>query len=50
MTTRGHFEADQFVLAAGSWSPSLVQSLRINIPILGGKGLCSHSSSVSTCP
>ena len=37
-TTRGIFEADQFVLATGSWSHHLGQTLELKIPVLGGKG------------
>ncbi len=37
-TTRGMFEADQFVLATGSWSRHLGQTLELKIPVLGGKG------------
>lgn len=37
-TTRGMFEADQFVLATGSWSRQLGQTLDLKIPVLGGKG------------
>lgn len=32
------FEADEFVLAAGSWTSALAKSLKLNIPIQGGKG------------
>ena len=37
-TTRGWFKADQVVLATGSWSPEIARSLRLRVPILGGKG------------
>jgi D-amino-acid dehydrogenase len=37
-TTRGMFEADQFVLATGSWSRHIGQTLDLKIPVLGGKG------------
>ena len=37
-TTRGDFEAEQVVLAAGSWSPSLVAELGLRIPIQPAKG------------
>jgi D-amino-acid dehydrogenase len=37
-TTRGLFRADQFVLATGSWSPRVGQTLGLRIPVLGGKG------------
>jgi D-amino-acid dehydrogenase len=37
-TTRGIFTADQFVLATGSWSPRIAQTLQLRVPVLGGKG------------
>ncbi len=37
-TTQGVFTADQFVLATGSWSPRLAQTLHLRVPVLGGKG------------
>ncbi len=37
-TTRGQFEAKQFVLATGAWSQAIVKGLKLNLPILGGKG------------
>jgi D-amino-acid dehydrogenase len=37
-TTRGIYEADQFVLATGSWSLRMGQTLGLKIPVLGGKG------------
>ena len=37
-TTSGVFQADQFVLATGSWSPRIAQTLNLRIPVLGGKG------------
>lgn len=37
-TTAGVFVADQFVLATGSWSPRIAQTLELRVPVLGGKG------------
>jgi D-amino-acid dehydrogenase len=37
-TTRGIFRAKQFVLATGSWSHKMGQTLGLRIPVLGGKG------------
>jgi D-amino-acid dehydrogenase len=37
-TTRGVFTAEQFVLATGSWSPRVAQTLGLRVPVLGGKG------------
>lgn len=38
ITTKGNYQADLVVLAAGSWSPPLARKLQIRLPILGGKG------------
>lgn len=32
--------ADEFVLAAGSWSPLIAKKLELNIPVQAGKGYC----------
>ena len=37
-TTNGTYTADQFVLAAGSWSGTLSKKLRIDLPLQAGKG------------
>jgi D-amino-acid dehydrogenase len=37
-TTRGEFEADEFVLCGGSWSPQIARGLRVNLPMQAGKG------------
>jgi D-amino-acid dehydrogenase len=37
-TTRGEVAGDQFILAAGSWSPSLVRELELRLPLQAGKG------------
>lgn len=37
-TTRGEFSADEYVLAAGSWSPGLARGLRLPLPMQPGKG------------
>lgn len=37
-TTRGDFEAEQVVLAAGCWSPTLAKDLGIRLPIQPAKG------------
>jgi D-amino-acid dehydrogenase len=38
VTSRGEIEADEFVVAAGSWSSRLVRSLGIRLPLQPGKG------------
>jgi D-amino-acid dehydrogenase len=37
-TSSGEIEADEFVLAGGSWSPLLVRDLGLKLPIQAGKG------------
>ncbi len=37
-TSRGDIAADAFVLAGGSWSPHIVRSLGIRLPLQPGKG------------
>ncbi len=37
-TSRGAIEADEFVLAGGSWSPGIARDLRLNLPMQAGKG------------
>jgi D-amino-acid dehydrogenase len=37
-TTQRDFPAEQFVLAAGAWSPDLVRELRIKLPVQAAKG------------
>ncbi len=38
VTNHGEVAADEFVLAAGSWSPGLTTSLRLRLPMQAGKG------------
>jgi D-amino-acid dehydrogenase len=37
-TSRGEVAADEFVLAAGAWSPGLLRDLRLRLPVQPGKG------------
>jgi D-amino-acid dehydrogenase len=37
-TTAGEFTADEYLLAAGSWSPQAVRGLDLRLPIEAGKG------------
>lgn len=37
-TDRGPVAADEFVLAGGAWSPGIVGSLRLRLPVQAGKG------------
>ncbi|MDW5289223.1 NAD(P)/FAD-dependent oxidoreductase [Formosa sp. PL04] len=38
ITDKRRLKADEFVLAAGSWSPLLTKKLGLKIPVQGGKG------------
>ncbi len=38
VTARGEIEADEFVLAGGSWSPGAVRPLGLRLPMQAGKG------------
>lgn len=38
LTRAGQFEADQFVLAGGAWSPEAAQGLGLSLPMQAGKG------------
>lgn len=49
-TTRGIFQADQFVLATGAWSQRMGQTLDIRIPILGGKGYAIITDTLAPNP
>ena len=37
-STVGSFEADDFVLAAGAWSPDLARTAGLSVPMQAGKG------------
>ena len=37
-TAKGEIEADEFVLACGSWTPDLARDLDLHLPIQAGKG------------
>lgn len=49
-TTRGIFEAEQFVLATGAWSLRMGQTLGLKIPVLGGKGYAIITDPLSPNP
>jgi D-amino-acid dehydrogenase len=38
ITTKGDFEADEYVLCGGSWSPVVARDLQVNLPMQAGKG------------
>ena len=47
---REEIEADEFVLAAGSWSSALARSLGLGIPLQAGKGYSLTLPSPRHCP
>jgi D-amino-acid dehydrogenase len=49
-TTRGDFQPDTVILAAGSWSPALVRSLDLSIPIQAAKGYSLTFPQPNVCP
>jgi D-amino-acid dehydrogenase len=49
-TSQGELSADLFVMATGSWSQALSQTLDLNIPILGGKGYSMLTPTTSQHP
>jgi len=38
VTSKGAFDADEFVLATGSWSENVAAQLKLNLPVQAGKG------------
>lgn len=49
-TTQGELEADQIILAAGSWSPALARALKLRLPIQPAKGYTLTVRRPATCP
>ncbi|RPH39581.1 MAG: FAD-dependent oxidoreductase, partial [Planctomycetota bacterium] len=49
-TSKGTFRAEEIVLAAGSWSPSLARSLGLRLPIQPAKGYSIGLSNPATPP
>lgn len=41
-TTQGSIEAENVILATGSWSKDVARKLRLSLPVLGGKGYSMH--------
>ena len=38
ITSQGEYEEDEYVLAGGTWSPSVIADLRLRLPMQAGKG------------
>ncbi len=49
-TTNGDYTADQYVLAAGAWTPQMTHRLKLNIPVQAGKGYSLTMARPSICP
>lgn len=50
ITDRGSYQADDFIIAAGSWSPHLAKKLKIDIPLQPGKGYSFNIEKPSVSP
>jgi D-amino-acid dehydrogenase len=49
-TAIGRFTADQFILAAGAWTPIMTRQLGIRIPVQPGKGYSVTMDRPAVCP
>jgi D-amino-acid dehydrogenase len=49
-TTSGDYTADEYVLAAGTWTPQLTRRLKLNVPVQAGKGYSLTMARPSLCP
>ena len=49
-TDVGDFEAEQIILAAGAWTPSVARDLRLNIPIQPARGYSLTMSATKRMP
>jgi D-amino-acid dehydrogenase len=49
-TTTDRFTADQFVLAAGAWTPAIGRQLGLRIPVQPGKGYSITMDRPAVCP
>ncbi len=50
ITDRGSYQADEYIIAAGSWSPLLAKKLKLNIPLQPGKGYSFNISNPPVSP
>lgn len=50
LTAKGEFTAGHYVLAAGAWTPKLVRSLKIRLPLQPGKGYSITMARPEICP
>jgi D-amino-acid dehydrogenase len=49
-TTTGDYTADEYVLAAGAWTPQITRRLKLNIPVQAGKGYSLTMPRPTLCP
>nr|NIR49120.1 FAD-dependent oxidoreductase [candidate division KSB1 bacterium]NIR70842.1 FAD-dependent oxidoreductase [candidate division KSB1 bacterium]NIS24628.1 FAD-dependent oxidoreductase [candidate division KSB1 bacterium]NIT71530.1 FAD-dependent oxidoreductase [candidate division KSB1 bacterium]NIU25228.1 FAD-dependent oxidoreductase [candidate division KSB1 bacterium] len=52
-TSKGDFSADQIVLTAGAWSPTLIRNLKLKLPIQPAKGYSitlNHTQDIPQIP
>ena len=49
-TTHGHFQPKQIVIAAGAWSPKLVQQFDLRLPVQPAKGYSISIKRPEACP
>ena len=49
-TTTGRYTADQFILAAGAWTPGIGRQLKLRIPVQPGKGYSITMDRPAICP
>jgi D-amino-acid dehydrogenase len=49
-TSIGDFEAEQIILAAGAWTPSVARDLRLNIPVQPSRGYSLTMSATRQMP
>lgn len=49
-TSTGDFEAEQIILAAGAWTPSVARDLRLNIPVQPARGYSLTMSATKQMP
>ena len=50
LTTKGEFNADQYVLATGAWTPQITRQLNLKVPIQAGKGYSITMARPAICP
>ncbi len=49
-STNGEYSADEYVLAAGAWTPQVTRRLKLNLPVQAGKGYSLTMARPPMCP